>query len=234
MESVLSAAERDAQALGEGGCDAIIVENMGDVPYLRRSVAPETVAAFTLAASRVVQVGLPTGIQVLAAANRQALGIAVAVGATFLRAEAFAYAHVADEGWLDACAGELTRARAALGADDIRIWADIKKKHAAHSVTSDVSLAETARGTAFCGADALVVTGSATGAPTSIADVADAKTAGLPVIVGSGVTPDDAPALARRANALIVGTYIKERGDWRSPVCVDRVRELRNAVQPPQ
>lgn len=229
MAAVVDRARSDAEALARGGCHAIIVENMGDVPYLPRQVAPETVAAFAIAASAVTAVGLPTGIQVLAAANRQALGVAVAVGAHFVRAEAFAYAHVADEGWLDACAGELLRARSALAAD-IAIWADVKKKHAAHAMTADVALDESARGTAFCGADVLIVTGSATGAPTSLADVVDAKTAGLPVAVGSGVTPADAAQLARRADALIVGSWFKHGGDWRASVDEDRVRRLRAAL----
>ena len=135
MQKILDQARRDAEALLDGGCDALIVENMHDLPYLRGRVAPETVAAMTLVTAAVVAFGRPTGVQVLAAANREALGVAVAAGATFIRVEAFAYAHVADEGWLDASAGELLRARAALGAD-VAVWADIKKKHSAHAVTA--------------------------------------------------------------------------------------------------
>lgn len=229
MARVIAAAARDADALLEGGCDALLVENMGDVPYLRGHVGPETVAAFTLAAAEVARRRAPFGVQVLAAANREALGIAAATGASFLRVEGFAFAHVADEGWLDACAGELLRARAALRVD-VRIWADIKKKHAAHAVTADIDLADTAKGTAFCGADALVVTGTSTGAATDPADVRAARGAGLPVAVGSGVTPSDAGPLADLADALIVGTSIKVGGDWRAPVDVTRVRALRDAM----
>ena len=225
---MLEAAARDAEALAEGGCDALLVENMGDVPYLRGGVPPETVAAMARATAQVVGLGLPTGVQVLAAANREALGVAVAAGASFVRAEAFAYAHVADEGWLDATAGTLLRARRALGAEGVAIWADVKKKHAAHAVTADLSLEEAAKGTAFCGADALVVTGPATGAPTSSEDVRAARAAGLPVVVGSGVTPDDLVSLG--ADACIVGSWLKVDGDWRNPVDLARVRRLRGAL----
>lgn len=237
MAAMLEAAARDAEALVAGGCDAIIVENMGDLPYLRGAVPPETVAAMALGTARVVQVsGLPCGVQVLAAANREALGVALAAGARFVRAEAFAYAHVADEGWLDACAGELLRARRALGADGPRpedrvaIWADVQKKHAAHAVTADLSLADLAAGAAFSGADALVVTGTHTGAATHIEHLRAVKSAGLPVAVGSGVTPADAARLAAVADALIVGSWIKEDGDWRRPVDRARVATLRAAL----
>lgn len=230
MRAVLDAAARDADALLEGGCDALLVENMGDAPYLRGRVEPETVAAFALGAAEVARRGAPMGVQILAAANREALGVAVATGASFLRVEAFAFAHVADEGWLDACAGELLRARAALHAR-VAIWADIKKKHASHAVTADLGLADTARATAFCGADALVLTGMSTGEPTDPSHVREARVAGLPVAVGSGVTPADAGELAGIAQALIVGSHLKVGGDWRAPVDPRRVRAVRAAMR---
>lgn len=231
MREMLDAAERDAVALAEGGCDAIIVENMGDVPYLRGAVGPETVAAIALAVSRVGALGLPVGVQILAGANREALGVAVACGASFLRVEAFAYAHVADEGLLEACAGPLLRARRSLGADDtVAIWADVQKKHAAHAITADLELADLARGHAFCGADALIVTGSSTGRPTDEDDVIAAQEAGLPVAVGSGVTLADAGPLAAMADALIVGTALKVGGRWRNPVDNARVKAIRAAM----
>jgi membrane complex biogenesis BtpA family protein len=229
MNAVVKGALRDAERLIQGGCDALLVENMGDLPYLRASVWPETVAAMTLATAAVVGLGLPVGVQVLAGANREALGVAVAAGASFLRVEGFAYAHVADEGWLDACAGELLRARRALGAG-IAVWADVRKKHAAHAVTGDLSLVDIAKGTAFSGADALIVTGASTGETTDPRDVEAVREAGLPVVVGSGVTPQDAPRLAAIADALIVGSWIKEGGDWRKPVSLERVRRLREVM----
>lgn len=229
MQDILDSAARDAEALVAGGCDAIIVENMGDLPYLRGEVYPETVAAMALATERVVSFGLPTGVQVLAAANREALGVAIASGASFLRVEAFAYAHVADEGWLDACAGELLRARFNLRAK-VEIWADVQKKHAAHSVTADLSLPDLAKGAKFCGADALIVTGVSTGAPTSVQDVDEVKTSGLPVVVGSGVDPDNIRSLASTADGLIVGSWLKEDGDWQKAVDRKRVQHLRELL----
>jgi len=229
VAAAVEAARRDAERLVEGGCDALLVENFGDAPYLRGRVAPETVAAAAVAARAVADLGVPLGVQLLAGANREALGVAVAADAAFVRVEAFAYAHVADEGWLEASAGELLRVRRALGAD-VQVWADVQKKHAAHAVTGDLSLAELAKGTAFCGADAVVVTGLRTGHPTRVEDVRAARAAGLPVAVGSGVTAEDVGRLAGEADALIVGTALKEGGAATTPVDVDRVRALKRAV----
>ena len=229
MPRLLARAREDAEQLVEGGCDALIIENMNDLPYLKGSVRPETAAAMTLAVDRVAGVGVPVGLQVLAGANRQALGIAAATPVSFLRVEAFAYGHLADEGWMDACAGELIRARAALGLE-VAIWADVQKKHAAHAATADLTLSDLAHGAAFCLADVLIVTGRATGDPTARGDVDAARTAGLPVAVGSGVTPENARTLAGAAHALIVGSALKRGGDWRAEVEVDRVRAVKAAM----
>lgn len=230
LKEILARARRDAEALAAGGCDALLVENMGDVPYLRGRVEPETVAAASLAVAAVVAMGLPAGVQLLAGANREALGVALAAGAEFIRVEAFAYAHVADEGILQASAGPLLRTRAALRAEGIAVWADVQKKHAAHALTGDLNLAELAHGTAFCEPDALVITGTRTGARTSPADLEAASQAGLPLVVGSGVSPEDAAGLAQRAAALIVGSYLKRNGDWRAEVDPARVAALRAAL----
>ena len=230
MASVRARARADAVALVAGGCDALLVENMHDLPYLRGRVEPETVAAMAVVVSDLVDLGVPVGVQVLAAANREALGVAVAAGASFVRVEGFAWAHVADEGWIDACAGELLRARRALGAD-VAIVADVQKKHAAHAVTADVGLADLAHGTAFCGADALVVTGTSTGRATAPDDVAAVRAAGLPVWVGSGVTVEDAGRLGALAQAVVVGSSLKAGGDWRAPVELARVRAVAAALR---
>ena len=229
MEWVQSAAMEDAVRLAEGGCDALIVENMGDSPYLKGRVHPETVAAMARVVTEVVKLGLPTGVQVLAGANAEALGVAVASGARFIRVEGFAYGHLADEGWIEACAGELLRDRARLRSE-IAIWADVQKKHASHALTADLSLSELAHGHAFCGADVLIATGQRTGGRTRLEDVQSLGEAGLPVVVGSGVDLEDAPVLAKCADALIVGSALKERGDWRRPVELGRVRSLSNSL----
>ena len=232
MRAVIDAAVRDATALVNGGCDAIIVENMGDVPYLKGRVDPETVAAAAVATKAVTSLPVPVGVQLLAAANRESLGVAVASGATFIRAESFAYAHVADEGWIDASAGELLRARAAIGVD-VKVWADIQKKHAAHMITADLTMADLANGAAFCGADVLIVTGKETGDAVSPQDIEGISKAGLPVAIGSGVTNQNIMTLAPMVDALIVGSWLKEDGAWRNPVDEARVNQLRDLLDAP-
>ena len=188
---------------------------MHDRPYLKGAVGPEIVAAMT-AVGRAVReaVDLPLGVQVLAGANREALAVALACDAVFVRVEGFVFAHVADEGWIDASAGELLRYRRAIGAEHVAVFADLKKKHSAHAVTADVSLAETAKAAEFFLADGVIVTGTSTGEPASPQDVAEVRNAtSRPVLVGSGLTPQNLAQLAS-AHAYLVGSSVKQGGLW--------------------
>lgn len=227
-------AVEEARLLEGAGFDAVILENMHDVPYLRREVGPEIVAAMTAVVGAVRSaVGVPLGVQVLAGANRAAIAVAQAGGAGFVRAEGFVFASVADEGLLDeADAGGLLRYRKTIGAEGVRVLADVKKKHSAHALTADVCLAETAKAAEFFGADGVVVTGAATGEPTRAADVADvAGAVGVPVVVGSGVTPETVPELLEHANALIVGSWLKRDGLWSNPPDRERAELLVRATR---
>lgn len=59
----------------------------------------------------------------------EALAIAKACSLNFIRAEGFVFSHVADEGFVDGSAGLLLRYRKNIGAEDVLIFTDIKKKH---------------------------------------------------------------------------------------------------------
>lgn len=226
MPEILDAALRDAETLSKGGCDALLVENMADLPYLNGHVGPEIVSAMAIAVDRVVQnFDLPVGVQVLAGANQEAMGVATCGGAQFIRAEAFAYAHIADEGMMNASAAEVLRLRKHINSS-VKVWADVQKKHSCHAITSDAKLSDLAHGFAFCGADALIVTGVSTGCEAHIEDVAQVRPAGLPVIIGSGITAGNAAKFGEAADGLIVGTSIKIDGNWRNPVELKRVQDI--------
>ena len=219
LDVIVERAVTEARVYRDAGFGALLLENMHDRPYLKGEVGPEVVAGMAVVAREVKRaVALPLGVQVLAAANREALAVALASGAEFVRVEAFAFAHVADEGLLEACAGPLLRYRKAIGAEHVRVYADIKKKHSSHAITADVSLAETAHAAEFFSADGVIVTGTATGSPALPGDVVEVAAAcELPVLVGSGITPENLVQYAR-ASGFIVGSSVKRDGHWENPV----------------
>src|SRR6188768_2160357 len=84
----------EARIYRDAGFTALALENMHDRPYLKGAVGPEITAAMTALAREVKrETGLILGVQVLAAANREALAVALACGAEFIRAEGFVFAH---------------------------------------------------------------------------------------------------------------------------------------------
>lgn len=230
VDALSGAAVAEAHLYRAAGFHGLLIENTHDRPYLKGSVGPEIVAALTAIGREVRRaVSLPLGVQALAAANRESLAVAQACGACFVRVEGFVFAHVADEGLIEAGAGELLRFRRVIGAGEVRIFADIKKKHAAHALTSDVDLAETARAAQFFLADGVVVTGTATGRPTDPGDVAAVTEAvELPTLVGSGITPENIGDYAA-ADGLIVGSSVKRGGLWSEPLEPARLEALARA-----
>ena len=234
IDKIIRSAVAEARLYAECGLDLIAIENMHDRPYLRGCVGPEIVACMTAVGCAIRNaVPLKLGIQILAAANSEALAVAQACGADFVRVENFVFAHVADEGLMpEAQAGPLLRYRRQIGATHVRIIADIKKKHASHALTADIDLPETARAAEFFGADGLVVTGTATGRPVDPQDVHQVRQAArVPLWVGSGVTPAGLWDLWDIADGFIVGSYFKRDGLWSNPIERSRVEELMKAVR---
>jgi membrane complex biogenesis BtpA family protein len=231
--ALIELAAREAALYRVGGVDGLMVENMHDVPYLRGAVGPEIVAAMAVVARAVKsEAGLPVGVQILAGANAEALAVAHAAGLDYIRAEGFSFAHVADEGLIQSSAAELLRLRRKIGADGVRVWADVKKKHSSHAITADVPLGETAAAVEFMRADAVVVTGGVTGEPPRIEDVREAKSrCRLPVLLGSGVTAENVAEFFDDADGFIVGSYFKEGGLWSNTVDPSRVARLMGALR---
>src|SRR5262245_15654051 len=225
MSEIIAKAKAEAQLYKEAGIDMLAIENMHDVPFARQ-IGPEIVAAMAVIGYEVKQsTGLACGIQILAAANKEALGAAKAAGLDFVRVEGFVFAHIADEGLIDGCAGEIMRYRHYLGADDILVSADIKKKHSSHAITADVDIVETAHTAEFFLADGVIVTGVATGAEASLEELEQVKAAvNIPVLVGSGITFENVERYLAVADALIVGSYFKQGGHWTKGVDFERVK----------
>ncbi len=232
MSAIIAQAREEALIYLAAGIDALAIENMHDVPYLNRNVGPEITAAMSVVGYEVKQVsGLPVGIQILAGANQAALAAAIAAGLDFVRAEGFVFSHIADEGQMNSDAGVLLRYRKQLGADNITVLTDIKKKHGSHTITGDIDIAETAQAAEFFLSDGVIVTGKSTGQSALTEEIEAVKQAvDIPVLVGSGVTVGNVERFLSHSDGLIVGSHFKQDGNWRMPVDKDRVIALMEKV----
>lgn len=228
MAGVVARALADARDLVEGGMDALLVENHGDVPFGAGAVEPATVAAMAVAVAEIRRAlpGIAVGVSVLKNDARAALAVACAAGARFIRVSVHAGVVLADQGLVHSDAYRTLRDRRLLGAE-VKIFADVQGKHAVSLAA--VPLEQEARDLVHRGlADALVVSGRATGEATAVGDVKRVRgaVAGVPLLVGSGVTTDTVAELLSVADAVIVGTFVKRDGDLHQPVDGDRVRKL--------
>jgi hypothetical protein len=232
IAAITSRAVDDAHAYRDAGFDGLLIENTHDRPYLKTHVGPEVVAAVAVIGAEVRRaVPLPLGIQILAGANSSALAAALACGASFVRVEGFVFAHVADEGLIESSAGALLRYRRAIGAGHIKVFADVKKKHSAHAITADVDIVETAKAAVFFQADGVIVSGISTGEPAEPDDVRSVgRAVSAPTLVGSGITETNISRYPD-ADALIVGSSIKQAGLWSNPIDADRARALVRAFR---
>ncbi|CAL7942050.1 unnamed protein product [Xylocopa violacea] len=228
-EKIVSDAVNEAKIYKDFNIHGILVENMHDIPYVRpNDITPEITSMMTKICTEIKKVvpdSIPCGVQILAGCNREAIAVAKAAGFQFIRTEGFVFSHIADEGFTDACAGSLLRYRRQIDADDILILADIKKKHSSHAITADVSSLETVKAAKFFLADGIVLTGTSTGEPTDVSDLAEIKQAvkEQPVLIGSGVTKDNLEDYLS-ADAVIIGSHFKVDGIWENKVDKDRVK----------
>jgi membrane complex biogenesis BtpA family protein len=221
LSEIVDAALADARSYAEGGIDGLIIENHGDIPFLRPAeIGPETAAMMAVVADRVrAEVGLPLGINVLANAAVPALAVAKAAGASFIRVNQWANAYVANEGFVEGDAARALRYRAAIDAADVAIFADSHVKHGAHAITADRSIEELTRDLEFFDADAVIATGQRTGDTATAEEIRTVKGATtLPVLVGSGVHADNVAPIMALADGVIIGSALKRGGVWWEPV----------------
>ncbi|MEM6253401.1 MAG: BtpA/SgcQ family protein [Cyanobacteria bacterium P01_D01_bin.156] len=235
LSTVVERAVQEAVALASGGANGIIVENFFDAPFTKGNVDPAVVSAMTVVVTHLRQlITLPIGLNVLRNDARSGLAIAACTGAEFIRVNVLNGVMATDQGLIEGDAHGLMRYRRELGAD-VKVLADVLVKHAAPvgTLTSDTSLADAVADTIHRGlADAVIVSGIATGQPPSVQDLVQAKTmaGATPVFIGSGATIDNIDKLMQSADGVIVSSSLKRWGKIEHPIDPNRVRQFVDAI----
>jgi len=231
---VVDQACSEARILSDCGLAGIIVENYGDLPFFPGQVPPETVAAMTRVATEIRRaVSLPLGINVLRNDAHAALSIAEAVGAQFIRTNVHVGLAASEQGLLVGKAHEVLRFRTFFKSECL-IFADIAVKHSypLFQQSADDMLRDTVvRGLA----DAVIVTGAATGVAADLQFAKKVKgiceKIGIPLLIGSGIAPENINSALEIADAVIVGTYLKKEGVTTNPIDKNRVERLLQAIR---
>lgn len=235
MKTIVEAALDDSSRLIEGGVDGIQIENQGDRPFLpAQEVGPETVAAVTAAVTHIrARYDVPMGINIHLNGVCQALAIAVATECRWVRAFELANAYVSPSGIIDAAGPRALRYRGSLhAADTVMIFGDYHVKHGSHQLVADKSPVELARDVEASLADAIIVTGRETGAAPGRSEIAAIREAvGIPLLIGSGLSPDTMEELLPLVDGAIVGSAFKVDGGLKNPVDVKLVKEFMQAAR---
>lgn len=241
MHDVIEIAVAEAIKLEAAGVDGLQVENIWDYPYLKgAAVGHETTAALAAAAIQIKDaVNIPIGINCHLNAGHQALAVAYAVGAQWIRVFEWVNAYVSHAGITEGIGSEISRYRSHLQAQDVKFFCDVNVKHGSHFIVSDRTPVELAHDAESEGAEVLIVTGFETGkAPTAerVRELTDAVTA--PVLIGSGTTSENVVELLQYADGAIVGSYFKRNHQWKMPVdeqvardFMDTVKEFREGIR---
>lgn len=231
--AILERALGDAETLVENGIDALMLENIGDTPFYPQDTPPVTVACMTAVATEIKRrFDVLLGINVLRNDAMAALAVAAASRSQFIRVNVLAGTRVSDQGLLTGNAHLLLRERARMGMQSIGIFADVNVKHSA--ALAERPLWEDVRELVQrSGADAVIVSGSGTGQPTAVKDVAavEAAAGGRPVLVGSGVCLENVAEYLPYADGYIVGTSLHEHGQVDEPISAERVNRLMSTVR---
>jgi membrane complex biogenesis BtpA family protein len=227
LAATIKKAVADARAYEQGGAHAVFIENFGDVPFTKSAVRPETIAAMSAAGCAVrAAVKLPIGFNVLRNDALAALALCVSCGGDFIRVNVHSGAMLTDQGLIEGDAFATLRYRQNL-CPGAKIFADVHVKHAVP--IGDWTLEDAAHDTLDRGlADALIISGVGTGMAADPADVRRVREAcpSARILLGSGVTRENAGEFLPFADGFIVGSSLKTGGKLSNPVDPKRVAAL--------
>ncbi len=229
MAKAVDVVGRDLEKLQQAGVDGVLFCNEADLPYQLR-VGPEIVAGMAAVVGQLrSDVRVPFGVNLLWDAIAS-LAVARATGARFIR-EVMTGVYESDLGMIEPHIGEIGGYRTAIGASDVLLFDNIAPEFA--SAIGGRSVADRARGAAFLGADAILISGPAAGTQFAMPDLEAAKAAvpNTPVIANTGVRAERIRDIFAVADGVIVGTSLKRDGVTWNEVDPERAVRLVEAAR---
>ena len=237
VDAVVRHALADLEVLMDCKVDGVLVENEHDKPHQVRAT-PAVIAAMKDITAAVVRESrnIVVGCEILLNDPRASLEVAAHAGAAFIRSDYFVD-RMSRPGYgefeIDAAGLVAYRNESAPG---VLILADVQVKYA--SMLEPRPLADSVREAMRSGADAVVVTGDATGdAPRrehldEAARAASSGSSPIPVLIGSGLDPRNAADLLQRCNGAIVGTALMRNGQIDTAKTTALMNEVRGTAKP--
>lgn len=230
IDALVEVALADLDQLERGGVDGALIENDFDQPHTMVG-GPEIHAAMTRVTREVVaRARVPIGVEVLLNDWRASLAIAMTTGARFIRMDFFVDRVMTKCGPFEPEPEAVLAYRKAIRAESVQLYADLQVKYTT-VIGGPKPLAQSAREAEAAGADAVIVTSHETGIGPDPADLRAARAGSLPILIGSGLTPENAAQLIPLADGAIVGTSLRSGRTATDRVVTDQVTRLVQAVR---
>lgn len=207
IDALIESALKDLAIYEKYNVDGLLIENEYDRPH--RVLASETTLKSMIAVTDAVvraRTNCIVGCEILLNDPIASMDVAKASGADFIRTDYFVDRMFRPEyGEFKIDPQGLMQYRNSIDADDILIMADIQVKHA--TMLEERTIEESARLATLQKAEAIVVSGTATGsAPTTVEIIEAKKGSDVPLIIGSGLDHENAVTLLKHCDGAIVGT----------------------------
>jgi len=227
IESIIKCALADLQVLTAARVDGVLIENEYDRPH-RIAAEVATIDAMTRVTRAVVAESrdIVVGCEILLNDPRASLQVAAETGAKFIRTDYFVDRMLRPEyGEFSIDPDGLVAYRSGIEAGEVLILADIQVKYA--TMLEERSIAESAKLACDHHADAVVVTGDATGHAPARQQLTEAGSgSSVPVLIGSGMDTDNVSSILPACDGAIVGTALMRN----CRVDEDRARRLMSEV----
>jgi membrane complex biogenesis BtpA family protein len=231
MDKIFSQAIKDAKTLEKAGCDALIIENMGDGPLNDFLDIEQTVALTAVSTLVKKAVNIPIGIDAAFNDYKTSLSIAKAIGAEFVRIPVFVDTVMYYNGILEPCSRDAVLFRKKIHAENVKILADIQVKHT-YMVNPSISIKDSAKQAVSCLADGIIVTGRSIGIETPIDMIKQVKeVVNVPVIAGSGVNAKNIKEQLNIADGAIIGSSLKEGGNISNPISLELTKQVLKGLE---
>jgi uncharacterized protein len=208
IDDILEPALAEARILAENDVDALMVQNLGDVPTAMHATKVQ-VAWMTRVTAEVRRAcGKPVGLNMLENDADAMFAVASAAGADFVRIKVFVGAMLTPFGVEEAQAFDAIRARTHWNAENVAILADVHDRTGrslvGNNFEDDLDYA-VRLGTA----DGLVLTGKTYKQTHDLIATARLRVGNVPILVGGGVTAKNVAEVNAVSDGVIVSSSLK-------------------------
>lgn len=230
LASIIDAGLSEATILAENGIDALMVQNLGDIPVATHATTVQ-VSWMTRVTSEIVRAtGIPVGLNMLENDAKAMFAIASASGADFVRIKIYVGAMMTPFGVELAQAHAAIKARNSWDAQRVAILADVHDRTgtpiASGGFDEDVEFA-----VRLGLAEGLVITGKTYQATLEMIARARRKYPELPILAGGGVTAANFAEIVSTASGAVVSTSMKESGSAVGRFVPAKVKEFMAAAR---